>query len=402
MTKVLQPDEKVVKPNDGTDYDRRFEALESEIGKLKSVLLSNKSENFINIKNRWARCDSNTRPSPCIRDSGCSRLEIASNPHHNQLDHKPAVLEHQVLSELALPFTKEELVDYAERRKYGLAKYSIYWIDRARKDIWESMRGVVSKGSIDELRRSALKKYRSEDSHIKVFGFAKAFLKFLTKTRLDTRYYAFEVFLERPRAVKKRNNVTSRVVTKEDVENVLAHIRNAERDALISSHRAQCYMAFILFGAFTGQRSLATIAKLKVGQFREAVRSDKPSIEVRSSQDKIKMQHYVPLHPQVIQTIQPLRDERIDDSEMFEYNSLIMWIKRQKIPLTRIASHFVLSDLRKFTEQYGDIIQWDQSNRAYIMTHGVSGIDWKHYKHPLPEDVYDVYMQYWGDVTFTN
>jgi hypothetical protein len=27
------------------------------------------------------------------------------------------------------------------------------------------------------------------------------------------------------------------------------------------------------------------------------------------------------------------------------------------------------------------------------MTHGVSGIDWKHYKNPLPEHVYDVYMK---------
>jgi len=96
-----------------------------------------------------------------------------------------------------------------------------------------------------------LKKYRSEDSHVKVFGFAKAFLKFLTKARLDTRYYAFEVFLERPRAVKTRNNVTSRIVTKEDVENVLAHIRDAGKGGLISSHRAQQYTAFILFGAFS-------------------------------------------------------------------------------------------------------------------------------------------------------
>ena len=32
------------------------------------------------------------------------------------------------------------------------------------------------------------------------------------------------------------------------------------------------------------------------------------------------------------------------------------------------------------------------------MTHGVSGIDWKHYKHPLPENVYDIYMKYWADV----
>ncbi len=32
------------------------------------------------------------------------------------------------------------------------------------------------------------------------------------------------------------------------------------------------------------------------------------------------------------------------------------------------------------------------------MTHGVSGIEWKHYKHPLPEHVYDSYMKSWADV----
>jgi hypothetical protein len=62
------------------------------------------------------------------------------------------------------------------------------------------------------------------------------------------------------------------------------------------------------------------------------------------------------------------------------------------------GGNFVCGDLRKFAEQYGDVIQWDQSNRAYIMTHGVSGIDWRHYKHPLPENAYDVYMQCWNDV----
>jgi len=78
-----------------------------------------------------------------------------------------------------------------------------------------------------------------------------------------------------------------------------------------------------------------------------------------------------------------------------------MWIKRQQIPLTRIDSHFVICDLRKFTEQHSDIIQWNQSNRAYIIMHGVSGIDWKHYKHPLPENVCDMYMRYWADVRFS-
>jgi hypothetical protein len=52
------------------------------------------------------------------------------------------------------------------------------------------------------------------------------------------------------------------------------------------------------------------------------------------------------------------------------------------------GARIVNGDLRKFCEQHGDIIQWDQSNKNYIMTHGVSGVDWRFYKHPLPEHVY--------------
>jgi hypothetical protein len=292
----------------------------------------------------------------------------------------------------------DELTTYAERRKYGLSKYSIDWIDRSQKAIWDRTNGSISKISIDKLRLFTLNKYRSEDSHLKVLSFTKAFLKFLTKARLDTRYYAFEVFVERPRAVKTRNNVTSRIITKADIENVLAYIDNAEKDGSISHRRSQHYKALILLGAYTGQRSLATVSKLTIGQFREALRSGKPCIEVKSSQDKIKMQHYVPLHPQVIKAVQPLLEGRSDNDAVFEYTSFLQWVKRAKIPLARITSHFMLGDLRKFCEQYGDFIGWDQSNRAYIMTHGVSGIDWKHYKHPLPENVYSTYMRYWGDV----
>jgi hypothetical protein len=74
------------------------------------------------------------------------------------------------------------------------------------------------------------------------------------------------------------------------------------------------------------------------------------------------------------------------------------WLKQQKVPLLHGSHHFVPGDLRKFCEQMGDILQWDQSNKNYILTHGVSGVDWRFYKHPLPEHVYDVYMKYWKDV----
>ncbi|MCJ7639661.1 MAG: hypothetical protein MUO70_07290, partial [Euryarchaeota archaeon] len=40
----------------------------------------------------------------------------------------------------------------------------------------------------------------------------------------------------------------------------------------------------------------------------------------------------------------------------------------------------------------------DHSNPAYVMTHGISGVDWKHYKHPLPENVFNVDMKSWADV----
>jgi hypothetical protein len=76
-----------------------------------------------------------------------------------------------------------------------------------------------------------------------------------------------------------------------------------------------------------------------------------------------------------------------------------MWLKRNPIPMSQFDGHFELRDLRKFAEQYGDVIEWELSNRAYVLTHGVSGVDWSHYRHPLPESVYSVYIKYWGDVS---
>jgi integrase len=304
------------------------------------------------------------------------------------------------LGTLELDFDIDELCSYTKARLVGLAPKSKDWIKRAAKSFWGNTFGSINKQSMDRLRNQVLAKYQSQWSKSKTVAFAKAFLKFLSKTRLDTRYQAFAIFLELPRTVKERKNVTNRIITKDDITGVLKHIRSAHSRGKISRYKSLQYAAFVLFGAYTGQRSVATMAKLTVGQFKEALSQEKTALNVHSKQDKIRMEHYVPLHPHLIKAIQLLEKGRNDEELMFEYGNISMWIKRQKIPLLRIKNHFVLGDLRKFTEQFGDIIQWDQSNRAYIMTHGVSGIDWKHYKHPLPENVYDVYMQYWEDIEF--
>ncbi len=81
---------------------------------------------------------------------------------------------------------------------------------------------------------------------------------------------------------------------------------------------------------------MATIARLTVGQFKEAFKSKKPCVHVFPYQDKIRMEHYVPLHPLVVDAVKPLLGGRSDDDLLFEFNSLSMWLKRRRVPLKRI------------------------------------------------------------------
>jgi hypothetical protein len=67
-----------------------------------------------------------------------------------------------------------------------------------------------------------------------------------------------------PKVLKTRKHVTNRIVTKEDVENTLKEIEKALSGGRIDNDHYLNYKAIVLFGAFTGQRPLATIARLTV------------------------------------------------------------------------------------------------------------------------------------------
>ena len=62
---VLKPSEEVLKPVEKTAAESCLSALESEISDLKSALFLNESLSPHKNENRWARGDSNARPSPC-------------------------------------------------------------------------------------------------------------------------------------------------------------------------------------------------------------------------------------------------------------------------------------------------------------------------------------------------
>ncbi|MGZ4925997.1 MAG: hypothetical protein ACXV4B_06035, partial [Halobacteriota archaeon] len=82
------------------------------------------------------------------------------------------------------------------------------------------------------------------------------------------------------------------------------------------------------------------------------------------------------------------------------------WLERQKIPLPRVRdpskAHLWLGDFRKFAEQFGDVIGWDSTNRKYVLAHAMTGVDWEHYKRPLTEDVYEIYLRSWGSIDLTS
>ncbi len=303
------------------------------------------------------------------------------------------------MSDLKLLFTRGDLNGYLTLRAAGLTSKTVTWLKKAAELLWNSTKGVASIATMRCLRGSVLTKYRDTDAKRKVLQFARAFLRYMSKISFDQRYAAFDLFLQLPRAVKEQKRVTPRIVTKEDVENVLKAIEQAHRRGNIDAYHYLNYKAIVPFGAFTGQRPLSTIARLTVGQFRGAVRMDKPVVNVLPWQDKIRMQHYCPLHPQVVEAILPVLDGRRDDELVFEQLSFQLWLRHTEVQLRYGGARIVNGDLRKFCEQHGDIIQWDQSNCSYILSHGVSGVDWSHYKHPLPENVYNIYMRYWGGVT---
>ena len=110
-----------------------------------------------------------------------------------------------------------------------------------------------------------------------VLEFAKSFLKHLTKTRQDTRHFAFEILADRPKIIQERRDFTSRIVTKHDIESVGKFFSLSKAVGTIDKHRATRYHAFILFGAYLGQRPMATIARPTVGQFHGALRGKSPA-----------------------------------------------------------------------------------------------------------------------------
>jgi hypothetical protein len=117
------------------------------------------------------------------------------------------------------------------------------------------------------------------------------------------------------------------------LKNVVKAIEQAHNNGRIDTCHYLNYKALVLFGAFTGQRPLATIARLTVGQFKQAGNMRKPVVDILPEQDKIRMQHHCPLHPQVVEAILPVLDGPRDDEPIFEQRSFQLWLRYAEVHL---------------------------------------------------------------------
>ena len=131
----------------------------------------------------------------------------------------------------------------------GLDRKSVNWMKKAMEILCDCTNSVISKATLDAVRETALRKYKCVYAKRKVLNFTKGFLKYLRNTTFDTRHLAFEFFLEMPRVLEIRKHVTSRIVTKDDVENVFKAVGHAHNNGRIDTCHYLNYKALVLFGA---------------------------------------------------------------------------------------------------------------------------------------------------------
>jgi hypothetical protein len=215
---------------------------------------------------------------------------------------------------------------------------------------------------------------------------------------MDAKILSYHAIFERPKNKQPIKLLTSRIVVQEDIQKTLNDICN---DTTLPDDKKLNYQSLILFLSYSGQRTV-TASRLTVKQFNDALNQNPPVLTVEAEQDKIRLQHYVPIHPVLLPYIQKVIIGKSDNDTVFDYLGLQRWLKYHTISMCHTKGKIELKDLRKFFEQKSDEIGFTDANKNFIMSHGVSGIGWTSYKQFLPENVYKRYMECWGSVNISN
>ncbi|MEI7434405.1 MAG: hypothetical protein WCJ93_09160 [Methanomicrobiales archaeon] len=291
-------------------------------------------------------------------------------------------------------FTKAELELFINIKSSGLSERSIQVIRQTAGYIWNNTHGQINQVSLLKLSEFFISTYPHPSALHKCFVYTRMFLMHLYKMRRDVRLMSYHSLFEKPKNRRGVKMLTSRIIVTEDIRSILTAI---EENRELSDEIKDNYTNQILFLAYSGQRPVTT-GRLTVTQFREALTQQYPVLKVESDQDKLRMEHLVPIHPTIIPALEKFIAERPGDDTMFKYLSLQRFLKNHPVLMKHTRGSIELKDLRKFFEQKSDEVGFTDANKNFIMSHGCGSINWQSYKQFLPETLYQNYISKWGDV----
>jgi len=295
-------------------------------------------------------------------------------------------------------FSHDELNSFVKYRSRGITRNSVNIIKKVGSEIWSTLNGVINTKNLEKLSDFFIAKCKSVSALEKCFNYTRAFFNYLYKLTMNPKILSYHSIFERPKNRQPIKLLTSRIIVQEDIQKALNSIAS---DSELTDVKRLNYQSLILFLSYSGQRTI-TASRLTVSQFKTALERDPHVLTVDAEQDKIRLQHYVPLHPVLIPIIEKIITGKNEDDLVFDYLGLQRWLKYHPISMSHTKGKLQQRDLRKFFEQKSDEIGFTDANKNFIMSHGVSSINWSSYKQFLPETVYNRYMACWANVNFND
>ena len=262
---------------------------------------------------------------------------------------------------------------------------------------YEKTKGKISQNILIEVSNELSASKHSPLYVKKFYIYINNFIKYLGRAYNNPSLQNMTMYMRYPKNRRTTKLMTTRIMAIEDISTAIQSIEDAPITGGRKPNWKENYIATLLFLAYTGQRAITT-SRLTVGQMRKALTQNPPVLTVEAEQDKLKMAHYVPLHTALIPHIKNLIADKQDNEQVFSIFPLQNWLHLHPQSLKHTVGKLEVKDLRKFFEQKSDEIGFNDANKNFIMSHGVSSINWTSYKQFLPENVYKRYMECWGGI----
>lgn len=297
-----------------------------------------------------------------------------------------------------LEFAKDDLDRWVNQRLRDSPK-SRDWVVKTADLVWSITEGIITTDTLDSLADYTLSTYRGQ-SIKKVFMYTRNFLKTMAKVHFDdNRWVNYHTYFEKPRTTEPIELPDPVYV--DDINRLIDRFKSRYTDGIIDEGRYYQHVGYALFVALSGQRG-ENSALLRVEQFQRALELDQPMIVVEARQDKNSIEHLAPIHPVIVPLIERLIDGKDSHEALFNYGVYTRFVAAHSDVMLSTGTKFTLKYCRKFFQQHADESGLNDLYRRYVMTHGTSDVEFRHYQNVSrnPEALYDDYMRAFGGLNF--